>query len=157
MNKSPRIVLGLDVFVILVQASAVEFVPLIEVIASRLSEPQNVPMAEQQADRVANGAFVVGAPVPFPAWKDIVFSQEQVMLEIDGEIVQDVNGANGAHQGDPFKHLMFLANSPRPAGDGLPVGTVVTTGSLKGMTSQLRPGLSRGIFGEFGTVEVEFV
>ena len=66
------------------------------------------------------------------------------------------SAASRAAGGDPFKFLLWLANAPRPAGGGLPAGTVVTTGSLKGMTAAGR-GVSRGVYGALGTVEVEFV
>ena len=79
-----------------------------------------------------------------------VFSSEDPAVPTQGLLCGGLSG------GDPFKQLLWLANAPRPAGHGLAIGTVVTTGSLRGMSPACR-GQAFGHYGGLGSVEVEFV
>ena len=53
-------------------------------------------------------------------------------MKVNGEVRADAVGGNPA--GDPLRLLMWLANSGAKSVGGLSAGSVITTGSLTGIT-----------------------
>jgi 2-keto-4-pentenoate hydratase len=125
-----------------------EFVPLVELIASRYIDKKARTPFEMLADSLSNGAFVIGPPIA--DWQRFDFRNHPVSLTINGEVVQSVGGT--AHKGHPTDGVVWLAN--RPA--GLRAGDVITTGALKGATAAQAGDTVIGDWGEWGRVEVQF-
>jgi len=109
-------------------ADAIEFVPLIELLDSRFTDPAALTPEERLADRNSNGACVVGQAVP--NWRTLDFRKLRVTLAVDGTIIQEACGTHPA--GDPVLLVVWQAEHCRQRGLPLSVGDIVTTGSLQG-------------------------
>ena len=133
-------------------AAAIEFVPLIEVIASRFRDRTGLGAAEMLADANANGAFVVGAAIA--DWCSIDFRKVKVELAINGAIVQTALDTHPL--GDPARLVQWQANHLAGRTGGLKQGDIVTTGALKGMSPVTAKGRGVGDWGALGRVEVAF-
>jgi 2-keto-4-pentenoate hydratase len=129
-------------------ADAVDFLPLIEVLGSRFRDRTRLSPIEQLADANANGAFVLGTPVP--DWRALDFRRTIVELAIDGVTVQSACGTHPA--GDPVLLLLWQANHAAQRCGGLKAGDVVTTGSLQGATPVAPGSKAVGDWGSWGRV-----
>jgi 2-keto-4-pentenoate hydratase len=129
-------------------ARTLEFVPLIEAIASRYRDPGAASRFEQLADSNGNAAFILGEPVA--AWQDLDFRRQRVELAIDGAIVQSALGTHPL--GDPMPLVVWLADHVAARCGGLKSGDIVTTGSLQGATPIARGSNAVGSWGRWGRV-----
>jgi 2-keto-4-pentenoate hydratase len=103
--------------------------PAIEVVDTRLADHAAAPPLWKLADSQINGGLVTGALVG--AWRRFEPLVQPVRLEVDGSVVAEGRGGNTA--GDPFRLLVWLANSCGSHCGGLRRGQIVTTGSLTGL------------------------
>jgi 2-keto-4-pentenoate hydratase len=101
----------------------------IEIVDTRLADWSNADRLWALADNQTNGAFVYD-PAGVP-WRDADYTDAQVRLEINGEVVVERAGGNPA--GDPRPLLVWLVNHCATQRGGLAAGTFVTTGSYTGM------------------------
>lgn len=115
-------------------AEAVAALPVIEVVSSRFRDPHGRHPVERLADRMLNGALVVGAEVP--AWSGRGLADLRVTLRIDGAIVVQRRGGHPTH--NPLGVAVALVEMMRDRG-GVKAGQLVATGSWTGMRS-LSPG-----------------
>lgn len=112
---------------------AIGFVlPAVEIVGSRYDDPQHtVPLRKTLVDIVAdNGLFcaaVLGVPVPWPAVRDVMKSQ-QASLILNGERV--AQGAADAVMGNPILSLLWLARKLRERGIMLRRGQIILSGSI---------------------------
>ncbi len=134
-------------------AAAIEFVPLIEVIASRFRDRAGFGMAEILADANANGGFVLGAAIK--DWRGIDFRTVKVDLAIDGAIVQTALDTHPLG-GNPARLVHWQANHLTGRAGGLKRGDIVTTGALKGIAPAKAGNHAVGDWGALGRVEVSF-
>jgi 2-keto-4-pentenoate hydratase len=126
--------------------------PAIEVVDSRLNEPEASDPLWKLADHQANGALVVGAPVT--AWRAIDPDLQPVRLTIDGRLAAEGVGGNPA--GDPLRLIAWLANHLAGHCGGLRRGQIITTGSLTGLI-WVEPGaVVTAELAGLGRVEVSF-
>jgi 2-keto-4-pentenoate hydratase len=128
-------------------AAAVEgFCPAVEVIGSRYIDRATQDSLSLLADGNANGMLIWGTPVQ--DWQRIDFSSIRAELEIDGKTVQSAVGTHPA--GDPFELVVWMANHAGPRAGGLIRGSVITTGSLQGVTAA---GPGARVVGRIGSCE----
>jgi 2-keto-4-pentenoate hydratase len=126
--------------------------PAIEVVDSRLAEPEAAGAMWKLADHQSNGALVVGAQVD--DWQAIDPSEQPVRLTIDGRVVAEGRGGNPA--GDPLRLIAWMANHLADHCGGLRQGQIITTGSMTGLM-WTRPGAKVvADFAGLGRVEVTF-
>jgi 2-keto-4-pentenoate hydratase len=111
-------------------AAAIEgMLPAIEVVDSRLADHAAAPALWKLADSQLNGGLVTGALAA--DWRRFDPLTQPVRLEVDGVLLAEGRGGNSA--GDPFRLLVWLANSCGAHCGGLRRGQTVTTGSLTGL------------------------
>jgi len=133
-------------------ATAVDLVPLIEIVGTRFFDLDAVDPLEKLADLSANAAFVVGRPVA--DWRTIELAQTDVKLSINGMIVQKTTGPGPA--GDPLALLVWMANHAMARSGGLKPEEMVTTGALRGMTPIAAGSHAVGEWQDWGLVELSF-
>ena len=104
--------------------------PAIEVLESALLDPGVVSPLTKTADLQINGGFIYGPPCP--EWRMVDFTQEQVVLAIDGSVRVERTGSNTA--GDLLRLIPYLANEGAARTGGLRAGQWITTGSWTGNT-----------------------
>ncbi len=102
--------------------------PAIEILEPAFLDPDSVPKLAMIADLQMNGGFVFGPA--YPNWQQVDFSQEQVVLAVDGSIRVERTGSNTA--GDLLRLLPYLANEGAARTGGLRAGQWITTGSWTG-------------------------
>jgi len=129
---------------------AIEFVPLIELLDSRFTDPAALTAEERLADRNANGACIVGPALR--DWKSLDFSKLRVTLAVDGTIIQAACGTHPA--GDPVLLVVWQAEHCRQRGRPLAIGDVVTTGSLQGNSPIATGTAALGIWEQAGQIEL---
>jgi 2-keto-4-pentenoate hydratase len=129
-----------------------EFVPLIEIVASRFIDKKSRSPMELLADSMSSGAFIVGAPIA--EWRGVDFGNQKVELAIDGQVVQSVAGSR--HASHLLDGVVWLANHLAGRTGGFRAGDVVTTGALKGATPAKTGKRAVGDWGKLGQVEVQF-
>ena len=129
-----------------------DFVPLMELIASRYIDKKARTPFEMLADSLSNGAFVIGQPIA--DWQAFDFRNHDVSLTINGTVVQSVGGT--PHKGNPSDGVVLLANWAAGRSAGLRAGDVITTGALKGATTAQAGDTVIGDWGDWGRVEVQF-
>jgi 2-keto-4-pentenoate hydratase len=129
----------------------------IEIVDSRLKPGS--PLAMEIADVLNNGAYVVGPAIA--AWADVRFGDVPIAL-----VRVDANGRRSALatgdgravlDGDPLGALVLMANLRAFASDGLPAGSLVTTGSCTGAPDVPGTGRYEAEFGALGRVALAFV
>jgi len=121
----------------------------IEVVATRFTSYRGTPFMERLADRMSNGAFVVGPEQE--AWRALDLRALPVTLQFDDAIVVQRRGGHTA--GDPLLPAVALANVLRTT-TGVAAGQVMTTGTYTGLEFA-RPGMRiRTTFAGVGSVEV---
>lgn len=125
--------------------------PAIEVIESRYSDWLKVGVPSLIADQGANGALILGSPVP--RWRLFKLDKLQVRMLVNGREVGAGSGADCL--GHPIAALLWLANLMRGR-DGIAAGQIVSTGTCTGL-HRASPG-DRAVadFGRLGTIEVGF-
>jgi 2-keto-4-pentenoate hydratase len=128
----------------------------IEIVDSRLRPGS--PLNLEIADVLNNGAYVAGPRIP--AWRDVRCGEVRIALErIAGSGVRTAVATGDGRavlDGDPFGAVVLLANLRAFVGDGLPAGTLVTTGSCTGAPDLPGPGRYEADFGVLGRVGVAF-
>lgn len=129
-----------------------EFLPLIELIASRYIDKKSRSPLELMADGMTHGAFVVGKPIA--AWRDLDFKRQPVTLAINDKVVQSAVGK--PTKGNPADGIVWLANHVAGRSGGLRTGDVITTGALAGTTPAKAGDNAVGDWGPWGCVEVRF-
>ncbi len=132
--------------------SCVELVPLVEVIGSRFIDNRDFSPFESLLDGNANGAVIVGAPLS--PWPGFEFKACPVRLMIDDVCVQDA--LNTHPLGDPTRLLHWQVAFCRAMGFALTVGTLITTGSLRGATRAKAGQKIRGYWGDVLGVSLQF-
>jgi 2-keto-4-pentenoate hydratase len=132
-------------------AEAVVALPAIEVVSGRYRDAQILPRLVQLADRVANGALVIGAEVA--DWTRLDIKTLRVVLTVNGETVVEREG--GHPTGDPLGVAVALVNLMRDRA-GVEAGQIVTTGSWTGLR-YFNPGDRCAVaFAGLGGVELVF-
>ena len=132
-------------------ADAGAALPAIEVVSSRFRDPAGRHPLERLADRMLNGALVVGVEVP--AWSGRDLADLPVTVRVNGAVVVQRRG--GHPTGDPLGVAVALVELMRDRG-GVKADQVVATGSWTGMLS-LAPGDRCAVaFDEVHRVEATF-
>ncbi len=126
--------------------------PAIEVIESGLTDPLKAEKLSMIADLQMHGAFVYGAAVA--NWQRIDFSQEQVLLAVDGVVRVERTGSNTS--GDLMRLLPWLANEGAARTGGLKAGQWVTTGSWTGLSLGMAGAGVDVTFSTVGKVHLQF-
>ena len=129
-----------------------EFVPLMELLASRFVDRKACSPLENLADCMSNGGFIVGAPIA--DWRGVDFGSRKVELAINGRVVQSAAGSSNA--ATLLDGAIWLANHTAGRTGGLRAGDVVTTGALKGTSPAKAGDTAVGDWGPLGRVEVQF-
>ena len=109
-------------------SDAVIALPAIEIVSGRYRDAQSLPRLVQLADRVANGALVIGAEVA--DWARLDMKTLPVALTVNGETMVAREG--GHPTGDPLGVAVALVNLMRDR-SGVEAGQIVTTGSWTGL------------------------
>jgi 2-keto-4-pentenoate hydratase len=128
----------------------------IELVDSRL--PPGSPLRLEIVDALNNGAYVVGPAIV--AWRAVRCADVAIALErVEGGARTRVAQGDGRAvlDGDAFGAVVLLANLRRFVPDGLPAGTLVTTGSCTGAPDLRASGRYVAAFGALGRVELEVV
>ena len=102
--------------------------PAIEVLESGLADPVAAPKLSMIADIQMHGGFIYGSA--FEGWQTFDFTQEKVMLAVEGSVRVERTGSNTS--GDFFRLLHWLANEGAARTGGLRAGQWITTGSWTG-------------------------
>lgn len=126
--------------------------PAIEVLESGFEDPMKVDRWSMVGDLQMHGGFVYGPACP--EWTSIDFTQEGVMLAVDGVVRVEKTGGNTA--GDLLRLLPWLANEGAARTGGLKAGQWVTTGSWTGNTPAEKHSTVDVQFTRLGRVEVRF-
>jgi len=128
----------------------------IEIVDSRLKPGS--PLRLELADVLNNGAYVAGPRID--AWRDVRCADVRISLEriaaSGARTVVATGDGRAVLDGDPFGAVVMLANLKPFVGDGLPAGTLVTTGSCTGAPDLPGPGRYEADFGPLGRVSVTF-
>lgn len=132
--------------------AAVQAVPALEIVESRLQEPEAAGPLWKLADDQINGAVVLGAPVA--DWRGVDLVAPAVRLSVGGAVVQA--GPAPVPGGDAF--ATFAAFARRVGGHcgGLRAGHVAITGSLTGLRFAARGDAVEGVIEGLGPVAVRF-
>lgn len=112
---------GRDVLVDAIEA----VIPVIEVVDSRLRDPERRPAAAVLADLCYSGAWIHGKAVT--DWKDLDLPGLQVCLLSSGAQVR--NGSGSRVMGDPLHAVSLLVADLGRDGRKLSAGEVVSTGT----------------------------
>lgn len=128
-------------------AAAIDAViPAFEIADSRA--PAGVPGALRLADSMGNGAFIIGAPLP---WTGQDLDAAQVRLTLDGEPA--ATGTGDRIWGGPLGAVMALANA-QPLSAPLLAGQIVTTGSATVPAPLHHPMEAVADFGPLGVIRL---
>lgn len=128
--------------------AATEILPVLEIVASRLEDPNGAPPALKLADNQINEALVLGEAVT--DWTGFDTATAQARLEIDGELFLD--GTAQVPGGDAFANFCALARMAGTHCGGLQPGQIVITGSLNGLPWRALPLTVRGDIDRLGAV-----
>ena len=104
--------------------------PVIEISDTRFVSWASQNRPSHVADQLNHGALAVGADSVRLA--DVDPPRQRAIMKVNGEVRADAVGGNPA--GDPLRLLMWLANGGAESVGGLSAGSVITTGSLTGIT-----------------------
>lgn len=122
-------------------------VPAFEIGDGRV--PAGAPGVLRLADSMGNGAFIIGAPVP---WTGQDLDAASVTLTLDGIPVGD--GAGARIWGGPLAAVQALANA-QPLSAPLLAGQIVTTGSATVPLALTHPVEAVADFGPLGLVHLQ--
>ncbi len=112
-----------------VEAAIEAILPTVEIVDTRLADPEAMGPLWKLADNQLNGGLVLGEPLA--SWRAVDPMTQPVRLQVDGALVHEGRGGNSA--GDPMRLLVWLANACGSHCGGLRRGQVVTTGTLTGL------------------------
>jgi len=137
-------------------ASAVGAMRLgIEIVDSRIRPGS--PLNLEVADVLNNGAYIAGRRIG--DWRDVRCGDVRIALERHAPATRTTIATGDGRavlDGDPFGAVVLLANLKPFVGEGLPAGTLVTTGSCTGAPDVPGPGRYEADFGALGRVSVTF-
>lgn len=114
---------------------AVEVLPVLEVVQSRLADPERADASVKMLDNQLNGGLVLGPPCR--DWQHIDTTRARGRLCLGDEVVLD--GAADVPGGDAFSNLCSLIHALGTHCGGLQMGQVVITGSLNGLPWRVPP------------------
>ena len=103
--------------------------PGIEVLQSRLPDPDAAGAMAALADFIATGAYVWGSPIK--DWQNVNFSVVQIRQTIEGGLARE---GVGNPAGDMVRLMVWLANAGAVWAGGIKKGQIVTCGSWTGKT-----------------------
>ncbi len=126
--------------------------PAIEVLESAFVDPAQASRLSMIADLQMHGGFVYGDA--YTDWQRIDFTQEHVMLAVDGAVRVERTGSNTS--GDLLRLLPYLANEGASRTGGLKRGDWVTTGSWTGNTQASAGSVVDVQFSTAGRVNLRF-
>jgi len=126
--------------------------PAIEVLESAFVDPTQAARLSMIADLQMHGGFVYGDA--YADWQHIDFTQEHVMLAVDGAVRVERTGSNTS--GDLLRLLPYLANEGASRTGGLRRGDWVTTGSWTGNTQASAGSVVDVQFSTAGRVNLRF-
>jgi len=130
----------------------ISLVPAIEVVDTRLTDPEAAGPMWRLADNQNNGGLVCGTPVS--AWQELDLDAAEIDLTIGG--VREYSGAHPSPGGNAFDVFCAFAAIVGGHCGGLQPGQTVITGSLMGC-HYIEPGRNvRGVIDGLGVVEVGF-
>lgn len=115
--------------------SAVELLPVLEVVQSRLADPERADASVKMLDNQLNGGLVLGPPCR--DWQHIDTTRAIGRLRLGDEVVLD--GAAVVPGGGAFANLCALIRALGAHCGGLQIGQVVITGSLNGLPWRVPP------------------
>ena len=130
-----------------IEAAVEAVVAGVEIVDSRI--PPVATDLLRLADSMANGAYVVGAPVS--SWRGLDLTAIAVALSADNGERQ--SGSSARVLGNPLLAVLALANAQPLAGPGLQKGQVITTGTCTPPVS-LRKGSYVADFGPLGEIRL---
>jgi 2-keto-4-pentenoate hydratase len=126
--------------------------PAIEELESAYTDPPAATKFCMFADLQMHGGFIHGPA--FAEWRTFDFTQERVVLSVDGAVRVDRVGSNTS--GDFFRLLVYLANEGAARTGGLRAGQWITTGSWTGNTLASAGSAVEVEFAHAGTVRLRF-
>lgn len=126
--------------------------PAIEVLESGLLDPMTATKLSASGDMQMHGGFVYGPA--YDGWKSVDFSQETVVLTVDG--VERVRRTGSNTAGDLMRLMPWLANEGAARTGGLKAGQWVTTGSWTGYTLAAAGSTADVQFATVGRVTLRF-
>lgn len=126
--------------------------PAIEVLESAFTDPVNASRLAMLADLQMHGGFVYGPT--FEEWRSFDFTQEHVVLAIDGVVRVEKTGSNTS--GDLLKLVPWLLNEGAVRTGGLRKGQWITTGSWTGNTLAAASSVVEALFSTAGRVDLRF-
>ncbi len=130
----------------------ISLVPAIEVVDTRLADPESAGPMWRLADNQNNGGLVCGTPVA--DWQHLDLDAAGIDLTIGG--VREYSGAHPSPGGNAFDVFCAFAAIVGSHCGGLQPGQTVITGSLMGC-HYIEPGRNvRGVIDGLGVVEVGF-
>lgn len=135
-----------------VLAAMVSCHPAIELLEPAFEDPAKATRLATIADLQMHGGFVYGPAVI--NWQAIDFTQEKVMLAVDGIVRVERTGSNTA--GDLLRLLPWLANEGAARTGGLRKGQWITTGSWTGYTLGSPGSAVEVAFSTAGRVDLRF-
>ncbi len=103
--------------------------PGIEILQTRLAEPDAANPLALLADFIQTGAYVTGDAIP--GWREVDFAGVSVTQTITGAATKT---ATGNPAGEMIRLIVWLANTGAVWAGGLRAGQVVTCGSWTGKT-----------------------
>lgn len=126
-------------------------VPAIEILESRLVEPQAGDALWKLADLQANGGVILGEPVP---WRKQDLGRVSLAIGAD----KPQHPTDAAHPfGDPLDLFCWVVRHVSRHRGGLRRGDIVITGSYCGIVALESPQRFTATFPEYGTVSVDVV
>lgn len=121
----------------------------IEIGGSRVRNLDRAPIEHKVADNVGSGALVRGSGVR--AFHVLDLAALRVRLYVDGEVVADRNGGNGA--GNPWDALIALLNSAHRQ-RALLAGQTIISGTCTGIYKGRAGTVARVVFDRLGEAQV---
>ena len=132
--------------------AAVHAVPVIEIVESRLLDPEGAGPLWKLADDQINGAVVLGTPVA--DWQGLDVVAPSVNLSIGGTVVQ--TGPATVPGGNAFETLSDLVRHVGDHCGGLRAGHLVITGALTGLRYAAPGDAVEGDIAGLGSVAMRF-
>lgn len=133
--------------------SAVELLPVFELVQSRLADPMGASAALKMLDNQLNGALVLGEALR--DWQDVDVTRAEARLVLGGATL--LEGPARVPGGDAFATLCALVHALGEHCGGLKPGHVVITGSLNGLPWTAAPTLAEGRIAGLGSVRMRLV
>ncbi|MGF1659650.1 MAG: 2-keto-4-pentenoate hydratase [Rubrimonas sp.] len=126
--------------------------PALEIVESRLRDPEAAGPLWKLADNQINGGLILGAPVA--DWTALDLARPSLRLRIGGAVAQD--GPTETPGGHPFATFAAFARRLGPHCGGLSPGATVITGSLTGLRWAKAGDLIDGRIAGLGAVSCRF-